>query len=356
MRIGLVGFPGAGRSTLFTAFSGIEPAPPSGNLLSQRSTAAVKVPDQRLEWLRELCQPRKYTPAIVEFVDFAGIPRAAERGKPELFAAMREADALVCVVSSFPGAGDAAQAPGTPLERRRSLEEEFLFADLEGCERRVERLRDNLAKGIKKTRDRDERELRLLERCRAALEAGQPLAGSEHAREEEELLAAQHFLGLKPRIVVVNAAEGQDLRALEAQAGEGASGPVFAIRGQVEAEIARMAPEERGSFLAEYGLERPASEAVIRAAFAATRSISFFTIGEDEVRAWVIQEGDTALVAAGKVHTDIARGFIRAEVVSFPDLQSAGSLKAAKARNTLRLEGKDYVVRDGETVHFRFSV
>lgn len=356
MQIGLVGFAGAGRSTLFTALSGLEPTPPSGNLLTHTSKGVVRVPDVRMEWLRGLFKPKKYTPATVEFVDFAGIPRTAEKGKAELFAKVRECDALIAVVSDFDGAADEGEVGGSPGERLKALQEEFLFADLEIVERRIEKIEENLKKGKTKTRERDERELDLMKRCRTLLEDGGALGTVAQNADEETLLTTYRFTQQKPLLGVLNAAEGNDLEAARAAAAAIVDVPVFAMWGQVEAEIATMPEEERGAFLEEYGLTEPAVQPVIRGAFEATKSIPFFTVGEDEVRAWVIRRGDSALVAAGKIHSDIARGFIRGEVTAYEDLKTAGSEREAKAQNKMRLEGKEYVVQDGDIVHFRFSV
>ncbi len=361
MQIGLVGFPGGGRSTLFKALTGLEPTPPTGLLLQHKSIGMVRVPDARLDWCREAFQPKKFTPAQVEFVDFAGIPRTAEKGKAELFAQIRGMDALILVVSAFDGGADASEVPGTPAARVKALHEEFLFADLEIIERRVEKLTQSLEKSATKTKDRDERELALMKRCRDAIENGKSLETIAQNREDEEFLTTYRFLTAKSELVVATVAEGQDRAAIAAQLAEGIKGPgaaipSFAVLGKVEAEIAGMDPAERGAFLAEYGLDRPVVDAVIRAAFEATRRISFFTVGEDEVRAWEIRQGDSALVAAGRIHSDIARGFIRGEVIAFEDLKAAGSMKQAKADNKLRLEGKEYTVKDGDIVHFRFSV
>jgi len=356
MQVGLVGFAGAGRSTLFTALSGLEPTPPSGNLLTHTSVGVVKVPDERLEWLRDLYSPKKYTPATVEFVDYAGIPRAAEKGKAELFAKIRECDALMLVVSAFDGAADEGEVGGTPAERLMALKEEFLFADLEIVERRIERIEENLKKGRTKTKERDLREIELMKRCREKLEAGASLEDAASNADDQELMSAYRFLRQKPLLGVLTAEEGKDLAALAAAANEGVDFPCFAVFGQVEAEIATMPEEDRAGFLEEYGLEEPAMRPLIRGAFAATNSMPFFTSGEDECRAWVISIGDTALTAAGKIHSDIERGFIRAEVTSFAELKEAGSEKEAKARNLMHLEGKEYVVQDGQIIHFRFSV
>lgn len=356
MRIGLVGFAGAGRSTLFTALTGSEPSPPGGNPLAHFSVGVVQVPDERLEWLRDLYQPKKYTPATVEFVDFAGIPRATEKGKAELFARIRDMDVLVGVVSAFQGAGDAVEVEGTPAARIQALSEEFLFADLEIVERRIERIEDALKKGRAKEKEKDERELELMHRCREKLEAGGSLQSIPRSRDEESALETFRFLQQKPLVAVIMAEEGVSLKELEEQASAQVQAPLFAVYGQVEAEIATMPEDDRPAFLKEYGLARPAVLSLVQATFESTRSIPFFTVGEDEVRAWVIQEGDSALTAAGCVHSDIARGFIRGEVTPFEDLKEAGTLKEAKAENKMRLEGKEYVVQNGDIVHFRFSV
>lgn len=356
MRVGLIGFSGGGRTTLFTALSGLEPPPPAGNPLQHRPIAAVAVPDERLEWLRDLHQPKKFTPATVEFVDFAGIPRGEEKGKAELMAAIRDVDALLLVASAFDGAADAIEVEGPPLQRIRAIEEELLFADLEVVERRIERIEANLAKGLVKTKERDEKEIVIMRRCRELLEAGETLEAAARNRDEEELLSSYRFLRQKPRIAVINAADDADVASIESELAAGFDGAGLVIRGRLEAEIAQMPEGDRAEFMAEYGLDAPARDTLIASAFRATKSIVFFTVGEDECRAWVIREGDTALVAASKVHTDIARGFIRAEVTPYEDVRRHGSMKAAKAENCMRLEGKEYVVKDGEIVHFRFSV
>ena len=357
MRIGLCGFAGGGRSTLFQALAGVETSPPSGNPLTHKNVGMVSVPDERLEWLRDHYQPKKYTPAAVEFVDFAGIPRTAEKGKAELMASMREMDAMLLVVSAFDGAADALEVDGDPAARVRAIDDEFLFADLEIVERRIERLEANLKKGIVKTRDRDEREIDLMRRCQERLEAGESLADIAKSAEETEFLSTYRFLRQKPTIAVVTIDETQDGAAIASEVAAAVDRQVFAIPSIVEAEIAMMTDEEeRAAFLGEYGLTQTARDSIVAAAFGVTRQIPFFTCGEDECRAWVIEDGDSALIAAGKIHSDIARGFIRAEVTPFDDVKRTGSMKAAKAENLQRLEGKEYVVKDGEIVHFRFSV
>lgn len=355
MKVGIVGFSGAGKSTLFRAVSGREPTPPAGNPLVHTDLAVVPVPDERLAWLREVYRPKKYTPATVEFVDFAGVPVREEKGRAELFAKMRETDALVAVASAFEGAQDAVEVPGDPVERLGRLAEEFLLADLEVVERRVERLQEALSKGKSRDRARDERELDLLVRCRERLEAGEDLLDVARGPDERRLLQTYRFLRRKAVVWVINAGEGADRASLEESLAR-LKGVGLVLSGEVEAEIAQMEPDERRVFLAEYGLEEPASVRLIRAAFEATDALSFFTVGSDEVKAWVVRRGDRALDAARCIHSDIARGFIRAEVTPFEDVRAAGSLEKAKAAGKMRLEGKDYEVRDGDVIHFRFAV
>lgn len=352
MRLGLVGLPGAGKTTLFRALGGQREKVPHAPQ-DERPVVSVEVPDPRLEWLRDLWQPRKYTPARVEFCDLPGIPERAVKGKAELLAAVRECDALALVLRAF-AADPYGAGPPDPARDLETLRTEFVLGDLAVVEGRIERLRAKLRKPGRDKAE-DEQELALLERILPLLESGEGLTGLELRPEEEKRIAGFQFLARKPLLVVRNAGE-EDLGSppLETLL---AGAPEIRLCATVEEDVADLEPEERAEFLTAYGVAEPARDALVRAAYAACRVHSFFTTGEDEVRAWTIPVGATAVEAAGKIHSDLARGFIRAEVVPWEELHAAGDLRRYKeARGALRLEGRDYVVQDGDILEIRFSV
>ena len=347
MRISIAGLPGSGKSTLFSALSGLQPPPPGQPPSGKHAVAAVKVPDGRLEHLRGIFHPKKYTPADLEFRDFPGLPTSEGKGKGELLGALREAEALLVCLRGFsePSYPYARPAPD-PAADLRTLLDEFHLADLGILEKRGERLRKDVTKPSR-TQEADRRELAVLERLLKHLEEKGTLQDLALKADEEALVRPFGFLTRKPLLPVLSLPEG----------GQGAPGwpkalPIF---GKLEAEIAALPPEERGTFLKDYGIREPASGRLIRAAYELLGLISFFTMGEDEVRAWTIRRGDTAVVAAGRIRSAIAKGFVRAEAILFEDFKAAGSLAAARAKGTLRLEGKEYLMRDGDCVNFRFT-
>lgn len=358
MLLGLVGPPLVGKSTLFRLLTGTGAAAPGGRERTQVGVAPV--PDRRLLVLAGMFNPRKVTPATMQLTDVAGLPPGqVERARlNEFFEAVRKSDALLFVAAAFddPAAARARERP-EPLADVRDVQDELILADLD----RVETVAGRLAKSHRRSAE-EERTLALLERCRAALEAEQPLRELGLAPDERALLRGYSLLTDKPALVAVNVGEAQLRRRdyagraeLEAYCAErGLAKVVFS--GDVEAEIADLPEEERAVFLAEYGLDEPGVERLARAAHASLGLIAFLTAGEDEVRAWPIERGTVARDAAGKIHSDMARGFIRAEVVAFEDLARAGSLKACREQGVLRLEGKEYIVRDGDVINFRFNV
>ncbi len=347
MRIGLVGWPGSGMTTLFRALGGkAQPGHKGGTRAESWPLVSVDVPDPRLEWLRDLWKPKKFTPARLEFVDFPGIPPAREKGRGELMHALRDTDGLVLVARAF-------RDPSYPYERPEpdpagdlaSLKSELLFGDYAAVEARIEKLRERLKKPSK-TREAEEKELRLLERCLPVLEEGRPLREVEMSASERALLSGFRFASEKPMIEIVNVSEeslGEDL-------------PANACCALLEAEIAELSQEERRAFLKDYGIGEPFRDRLVRMCYEALGLRSFFTMGEDEVRAWTIRAGDDAVTAAGKIHSDLARGFIRAEVAAWEDLHGAGGVREAKARGVFRVEGRDYEVKDGDILNIRFSV
>ncbi len=349
MRVGLVGLPGSGKTTLFRALGGEREKVPHAPS-DERPLVSVEVPDPRLEWLRDLWQPKKFTPARVEFQDLPGIPEKAVRGKPELLAAVRECDALAVVLRDF-AADPYGQGPPAPARDLEILRSEFLLGDLAVVEGRLERLQ---AKLRKPTPDKaaEERERELLERIRPLLEEGTGLQDLELAPEDRRLLAGFRFLSAHPWVVVRNVDEERAGEPPEALS----EAPEIVLAATAEEEVAGLDPGDRAEFLAAFGIAEPARASLVRAAYAACRVHSFFTAGDDEVRAWTIPVGANAVEAAGRIHSDLARGFIRAEVVPFEELRAAGDLRRYKAEHPVRLEGRDYVVQDGDILEIRFSV
>jgi hypothetical protein len=344
MKVGLTGFPGAGKTTVFTALTGLRPAPGA----NAPTLGVIKVPDARVDALTGIHKPRKTTYAEITFVDFP--PSHGERRSvldAPTVAQLRDADALVEVVRGFP---DLAGAPATPAADVDAFAAELVLADLAVVEKRLERVRKE--KG-------HERERALLERIGPVLEAGKPLRTLALAAEERAVLAGFAFLSLRPLLIVVNAAEADAAAPVPADVSERAAAEgaeAMTLSAVLEAELADLDPADRGAFLADAGLVEGARDRFVRASYALLDLVSFLTAGEDECRAWPIRRGTTALKAAGKIHSDIERGFIRAEVVAYDDFIRLGSEAKCREAGKLRLEGKEYVVQDGDIVHFRFAV
>lgn len=358
MKIALLGLPGSGKTTVYRAVGEDQPDVPPGTLQTETHVQVVRVRDQRLERCREIFSPKKYTPAGLELWDPSGVPMGGgEKEKDRrtrLLASLREADAYVIVVRGF-------QSDRYPYEREeadpkadlQALADELVTADFLVAEGRMNRLRENIRRNAR-TKDEDKLELALLERLATKLESGENLVDIELGDADEKRIRGFQFFSRKPFLVLLNgpAEDAGDL-------GDGVPLHVrgrFSLDAQVEAEVAAMDPEDRPAFLEEFGIEEPAAERFVHEVYRAVGLLSFFTVGEDEVRAWTIRAGDTAVDAAGKIHTDLARGFIRAEVYRFEDLDEAGGEKEVKAKGALRLEGKGYVVEDGEIVHIRSGV
>ncbi|HEY7141453.1 MAG TPA: DUF933 domain-containing protein [Methylomirabilota bacterium] len=354
MRLGIIGFPGSGKTTLFNlltgAAAGVAQPPGRGRL----NIGVARVPDDRVTRLAALFQPRKTIYASVEVVDLAGFDRG-ERATLDV-GELRQADALLHVVRAFPSPALGALPP--PAREAQALEEELVLADLEVVERRVQKLGPGLKR---KATDAEQREHALLARVQGQLAEGVPLRAQGLTAEEGRILRGFQFLSLKPILHCLNLAEdavpgrAKALAELD-EVGKRPRTLVGWISAAVEAEVAALAPEEQRSFLDALGLPEPALHRVIRDAYTLLGLASFFTVGEDEVRAWTIPAGAAAVDAAAAIHTDIARGFIRAEVIGWTELLEAGSLAEARKRAILRLEGKEYPVQDGEVCHFRFNV
>ncbi len=348
MKIGIVGFPRSGKTTVFNALTGLAAAVGFGGDPTKPNLGTIKVPDERVDRLSEIFQPKKITYGEVVFVDYPGRPEVSNAIDRGTIAQMRDADALVQVVRAFEDpASERATNPKGDIE---GFAAELLLADLEIVEKRLERLRKEKGK---------EKEIALLDRCREALEGEQPLRDLELSEVEERELAGFGFLSRRPLLVLVNVEEAAAAAALEPAVQSlldhaGTLGLVMSAR--VEMEIAGLDEDDRGAFLADLGLQATARDRFVRAAFGLLDLISFLTSGEDEVRAWPIEKGTPAVRAAGKIHSDIERGFIRAEVVAYEDFIALGTDAKCREAGKLRLEGKDYEVRDGDIIHFRFNV
>ncbi|HKS25214.1 MAG TPA: DUF933 domain-containing protein [Thermoanaerobaculia bacterium] len=337
MKIGLVGFPGSGKTTVFNALTGLSAGTGFAAARGKTNLGTVKVPDERVVALANLFHPKKTTFAEITFSDVAAAGGAHGQGlDDQTLAAMREVDALCQVVRGF---ADAAGAPPSPLAEARNLEDEMNLADLIIVEKRLERLQREKSKSA---------EVPLMETLKSALEAGTPLRRLELSADQWAMLAGFRFLTAKPLLLVLNVPESE----AAAPPPEG----FVALAGQVEMDIAQMPAEEQQEFVASLGLSEPAIGRFIHAAYKLLDLISFLTAGEDECRAWPIRRGATAPKAAAKIHSDIERGFIRAEVVRWEDLVHYGSEGKCREAGKLRSEGKEYVVQDGDVINFRFNV
>lgn len=356
MKLGIVGLPGSGKSTLFNLLAGTFEGPDPALGPRKPRVRTVKVRDARLERLRDDWKPKKYTPASFELQDFPAVEGGEEdrAGLADLLAPAREMDALILVLRGFKNpalaGGDSADPPGD-LEEVRG---ELILSDLAIAERRLEKLEEKSRKPS--YTDEDRKEKALLERIKAGLEAEESAAQAGLTPEEERRLGGFGFLSAKPFITVLSSDVGSFPEERVASIRERAGGAVIVVPARNELEILELPEADRGPFLEEYGIEEFQGNAVIALAYKAAGRISFFTAGEKEVRAWTIRSGATAPQAAGAIHTDFERGFIRAEVVSFEDYVRYGGLKGAKEKGHYRVEGREYVVKEADIVEFRFSV
>lgn len=359
MQIGIIGLPNSSKSTIFNALTRGEVATSAvPAAAAEIHTATVNVPDSRVQVLSDLFRPRKTVYAQVQYNDIAGLAPGVGRqgGIPgPLLSAIGRNDALLHVVRAFADDTVPHDGPVNPQRDLEALDTELLLSDLMIIEARLARMQKDLQSNQAARREAAAAEERLLRRLKEALEEGTPLRDLDLAPEEEKALRGFAFLTLKPVLVVLNIGDdGETVRTPLAY--EHRKTEVLELRGRLEMEIAQMEGEEATTFLQEFGISEPTLNRMIRSCYRLLGLQSFFTVGEDEVRAWTVRQGATAVEAAGAIHSDLARGFIRAEVVSYDDLIAAGSLAAAKERGVLRLQGKDYVVKDGDILNIRFNV
>ena len=360
LRAGLIGFPSTGKTALFQLLTSAREAPRSGGK-SDANVGVSRVPDERLDKLTALFNPRKRVPATVEFADIAGTAGARTGAQALLdVAPFRNADALLHVVRMFRDPSVPHPAGSIdPARDVRTMEDEVILADLGVVERRLERLERDL----KKTATADLRkEQEILMRCREALEAGRPLRALELPPDDAKRLKGFQFLSAKPLLLVLNLDEADLPRADDAvkladleSFISGAATRAVPICAKIELEIAQLDEADAAAFMADLGLRESGLDRVIRASYDLLGYISFFTVGEDECRAWSIPRDTPAVLAAGEIHSDISRGFIRAEVVRYEHLLARGSIAACRDHAELRLEGKEYVVLDGDVINFRHA-
>ena len=361
MKTAIIGLANSGKTTIFNALTGLNLEVTSyPTLAADPHTGMVKVPDARLTRLTEMYKPKKTTHATVEYIDYLGLTKGDMEQNRKVFDFIRDADSIVHVVRCFED--ETIVHPMGSVNPQRDAETvamEMIYGDLELVEKRLSRMEE----GAKRGKKPDEVEHKLLLKLKAALENETPLRDVEFTEDEQKTMRSLQFMSIKPHLVVLNVDEGEmesdQTRSVVAELQgifTGRQDSVLSLCGKIEMEIAQLPADEAEVFLEDLGIAEPARNKLIRLSYELLGFISFLTSGEDEVRAWTIRKGTAAQQAAGKIHSDIERGFIRAEVVAYDDFIAHGSMAAARDKGLVRLEGKTYVVKDGDITNFRFNV
>ncbi len=362
MKIAITGLANSGKTTIFNALTGLNlETTIYPTVTAEPHHGVVKVPDQRIDRLAEIYKPKKITYATVEYIDYIGLTKGDMEQNRKVFDLVKDVDAIVHVVRGFPG--EAVSHPLGSVDPRRdaeTIEMEMIFGDLDLVSKRLERIDQSLKRGKKP----DESEHKLLQKCRELLEAEKPLRDADFSGEDLKAMRHLQFMSIKPQVVVLNVAE-QDVNSESTKKTvsdlqvffKGKQVKVLSMCGKIEMEIAQLSPADAKAFLDDLGIQEPALNKLIRVSYELLGLISFLTYGEDEVRAWTIEKGMNAQQAAGRIHSDIERGFIRAEIVSYDDfIASGGSIHAARDKGHFKLEGQTYAVKDGDMINFRFNV
>lgn len=356
MRLGIIGLPQSGKTTLFNALT--RGSLPTGAVTGKIEvhTAVVNVPDPRVDQLTQIFKPKKTIYAKVSYADIAGLDGSAGKQgiSGTLLNQLTQMDGFIHVVRCFEN--DAIPHPAGSLDPQRdvrNMDSELMLNDLIAVERKLERLTDERRKGGGRDRTAIEHETLLFERFQAALNAETPLRDLPLSPEEEKGVSGFGFLSQKPVLVVLNLSEGQQPPPFDYQHTQS---KVVSLQGKLEMDIAQIDPEDAAAFLEEYGIKEPSLNRVIRLSYELIGLQSFFTVGPDEVRAWTVRLGATAPEAASEIHTDLQKGFIRAEVIACQELFNLGSMAVAKTKGKLRLEGKEYIVQDGDVLTIRFNI
>jgi GTP-binding protein YchF len=356
MRLGIIGLPQTGKTTLFNALTrGTQPTGAASGKIEVH-TAVVDVPDPRVDRLSAMFKPKKTIYAKVTYTDIAGLDGSAGKSgiSGTLLNHLTQMDGFIHVIRVFEDE-NVAHPSGSinPLRDVQIMDSEFVLNDLIAVERKLERLAEERKKGAGRDKATIEYELVLFERMHQALEQEIPLRDVEITAEEEKALSGFGFLSRKPVLIVMNLSEGQQAPSIDYPHKHS---QIVALQGKLEMDIAQLPPDEMEMFLQEYGIEEPSLNRMIRLSYDLLGLESFFTVGPDECRAWTVHRGATAPEAAGVIHTDLQKGFIRAEVVHYDDLTSLGGMAEAKAHGKFRLEGKEYIVKDGDILNIRFAI